>query len=412
MKMKKISLYLLLATGISVAPSCKKDAVAPTTPVATVYNDEQNKENLQNTGLSMMKEMDDAKNLVGIDYTKHFADLVEKADPFSSNAAFMPMKLISALALFGENGSTKALESSLKRGGSEENLNDLYLNRVGEYKWNGKTWIKNTAVKDKIILRFPSSNAKTVNNASYEISFVNYAGAGLPDDLKGNVPSRVDAKFIVDGKTLVQLEFKGVYNADAIPSLLDAKLSVFPYSFSSTFTNSTSKISKVFAFKRNDKTLLAMGATIAGNLDKATIEDIVNNDKAEEINKVVQSISAYTQLFDIIIKGDANVDGIVNDLKGKDNVSEDEKAASANKNLKVGVYYVSTGQQIANSEFYVKEHKYQWGSVVNTEKELDIRMVFKDGSKADLETYFKNGFDKLGDEFEKFAQDLEDRYGK
>ena len=131
MKMKKISLYLLLATGISVAPSCKKDAVAPTTPVATVYNDEQNKENLQNTGLSMMKEMDDAKNLVGIDYTKHFADLVEQADPFGSNAAFMPMKVITALALFGENGSTKALESSLKRGGSEDNLNDVYTSRLG-----------------------------------------------------------------------------------------------------------------------------------------------------------------------------------------------------------------------------------------------------------------------------------------
>lgn len=412
MKMKKISLYLLLATGISVAPSCKKDTVAPTAPTAptTVYNDEQNKENLQNTGLSMMKEMDDAKNLVGIDYTKHFADLVEKADPFGSSAAFMPMKVISDLASFGENGSTKALESSLKRGGNEDNLNDLYSNRVGEYKWNGKTWIKNTAVKDKIILRFPSSDAKTVNNASYEITFVNYAGAGLPDDLKGNVPSSVNAKFIVDGKTLVQLEFKGVYNTDAIPSLLDAKLSVFPYSFSSTFTNTSSNISKVFAFKRNDKTLLAMGANIKGNLDKVTIENMINNKNAEEINKVVKSISAYTQIFDIIIKGEANVDGIVNDLKGKNEVSEDEQAATANKNLKVGVYYVSSGQQIANSEFYVKEHKYQYGTVLNTEKELDIRMVFKDGSKADLETYFKNGFDKLGDEFEKFAKDLDNRY--
>ena len=412
MKMKKISLYLLLATGISVAPSCKKDTVAPTTPTAptTVYNDEQNKENLQNTGLSMMKELDDAKNLVGIDYTMHFADLVEKADPFGSSAAFMPMKVISDLASFGENGSTKALESSLKRVGNEDNLNDLYSNRVGEYKWNGKTWIKNIAVKDKIILRFPSSDAKTVNNASYEITFVNYAGAGLPDDLKGNVPSSVNAKFIVDGKTLVQLEFKGVYNTDAIPSLLDAKLSVFPYSFSSTFTNTSSNISKMFAFKRNDKTLLAMGANIKGNLDKATIENMINNENAEEINKVVKSISAYTQIFDIIIKGEANVDGIVNDVKGKNEVSEDEQAATANKNLKVGVYYVSSGQQIANSEFYVKEHKYQYGTVLNTEKELDIRMVFKDGSKADLETYFKNGFDKLGDEFEKFAKDLDNRY--
>ena len=422
MKMKKISLYLLLATGISVAPSCKKDAVAPTTPITptTVYNDEQNKENLQNTGLSMMKEMDDAKNLVGIDYTQHFADLVEKADPFGSNAAFMPMKVLTSLSVFGETGSTKALESSLKRGGSEENLNDIYSKRVGEYKWNGKNWIKNTAVKDKIILRFPSSNTKTVNNASYEITFVNYTGSGLPDDLKGNVPSRVDAKFIVDGKTLVQFEFKGVYNTDAIPSLLDAKLSVFPYSFSSTFTNNSSNISKVFAFKRNDKTLLAMGANIKGKLDKATIENMVNDENAEEINKVVKSISAYTQIFDIIIKGEANVDGIVNDLKGKDEVSKDEQAATANKNLKVGVYYVSSGQQIANSEFYLKNHTYQdyqynnntkqWELVEITDKDLDIRMVFKDGTKADLETYFNNGFDKLGDEFEKFAQDLENRY--
>jgi hypothetical protein len=410
MKMKKISLYLLLATGISVAPSCKKDTVAPTTPTAptTVYNDEQNKENLQNTGLSMMKEMDDAKNLVGIDYTMHFADLVEKADPFGSSAAFMPMKVISDLASFGENGSTKALESSLKRGGSEDNLNDAYTSRLGEYSWNGNGW--NKKASNKIIMRFPSSDAKTVNNASYEITFVNYAGAGLPDDLKGNVPSSVNAKFIVDGKTLVQLEFKGVYNTDAIPSLLDAKLSVFPYSFSSTFTNTSSNISKVFAFKRNDKTLLAMGANIKGNLDKATIENMINNENAEEINKVVKSISAYTQIFDIIIKGEANVDGIVNDVKGKNEVSEDEQAATANKNLKVGVYYVSSGQQIANSEFYVKEHKYQYGTVLNTEKELDIRMVFKDGSTADLETYFKNGFDKLGDEFEKFAKDLDNRY--
>jgi len=365
----------------------------------------------------MMKEMVDAKNLVGIDYTMHFADLVEKADPFGSNAAFMPMKVITALALFGENGSTKALESSLKRGGSEDNLNDAYTSRLGEYSWNGNGWNKKASTK--IILRFPSAEGKG-NNASYEISFVNYTGTSLLPE--GNTPSVVDAKFIVDGATLVQFEFKGLYNSDGIPNSLDAKLSVKPYSFSSTFTNTSSKIAKVFAFKRLDKTLLAMGATIAGNLDKATIEDIVNNDKGEEINKLVKSISAYTQLFDIIIKGDANVDGIVNDVKGKDNVSDEAVVSTANKNVKVSVSYASTGQQIAGSEFYLKNHTYQdyeynqnsgqWEPVQKTDKELDIRMVFKDGSKADLETYFNNGFDKLGDEFEKFAQDLDNRYNK
>jgi len=341
---------------------------------------------------------------------------VEEADPFGSNAAFMPMKVITALALFGENGSTKALESSLKRGGSEDNLNDAYTSRLGEYSWNGKGW--NKKASNKIILRFPSAEGKN-NNASYEISYVNYAGTSLLPE--GNTPSSVDAKFIVDGNVITQLEFTGKYNSDGIPNLLDAKLSVKPYSFSSTFTNTSSKIAKVFAFKRLEKTLLAMGATISGNLDKATIEDIVNNENAEEINKVVKSISAYTQIFDIIIKGEANVDGIVNDVKGKKDLTDEEVVTTGNKNVKVSVSYVSTGQLIAGSEFYLKNHTYQdyqyntetqqWEPIERTDKELDIRMVFKDGSKADLETYFKNGFDKLGDEFEKFAQDLENRYG-
>ena len=414
MKMKKISLYLLLATGISVAPSCKKDSVEPTSSQATVYTDEQNKENLQNTGLSMMKEMDDAKNLEGINYTKDFANLVGNVNPFGSNQLFMPINVITSLSFFGETGSTKALESSLKRG--TEDLNEAYNNRLGEYIWNGNSWDKKKS--DKIILRFRTPNSK---NASYEITFVNYAGEGLHDDLKGYVPSNLGAKFIVDGKTLVQLEFKGVYNTDGIPSLLDAKLSVFPYSFSSTFKNNSSDISKVFAFKRNDKTLLAMGANITWNLDKATIENIINDKKAEDINKVVKSISAYTQIFDVIIKGEANVDGIVNDVKGKESVSDEEKVATGNKNLSLGVFYVSTGQKIAGSEFYIKENKYneeyfdQNGQLIKneyTDKDLNIRMVFKDGTKADLETYFKSGFDTLGDDFNQFAKDLGEKYSK
>ena len=106
----------------------------------------------------------------------------------------------------------------------------------------------------------------------------------------------------------------------------------------------------------------------------------------------------------------------------EDNVSEDAVVSTANKNVKVSVSYASTGQQIAGSEFYLKSNTYQdyqfnpetqqWVQVERTDKELDIRMIFKDGSKADLESYFKNGFDKLGDEFEKFGQDLDNRYNK
>ena len=72
--MKKISLYLLLATVVSVVSSCKKDDIVPTNSTASVYTDEQNKENLQNTGLSMMKEMDASKNLVSSGYERAAID--------------------------------------------------------------------------------------------------------------------------------------------------------------------------------------------------------------------------------------------------------------------------------------------------------------------------------------------------
>ncbi len=123
----------------------------------------------------------------------------------------------------------------------------------------------------------------------------------------------------------------------------------------------------------------------------------------------------------MIIKGEANVDGIVNDVKGKESVSDEEKVATGNKNLSLGVFYVSTGQKIAGSEFYIKENKYneeyfdQNGQLIKneyTDKDLNIRMVFKDGTKADLETYFKSGFDTLGDDFNQFAKDLGEKYSK
>ena len=101
----------------------------------------------------------------------------------------------------------------------------------------------------------------------------------------------------------------------------------------------------------------------------------------------------------------------------EDNVTEIVNVL--NKNLVLKAYYVSTGVKIAHSEFYVDKHTYTYNTWVNgqevskteTDEDVNIRLVFDDASKADLETYFGKGFEKLEDDFTKFTKDLESRYG-
>jgi len=91
-----------------------------------------------------------------------------------------------------------------------------------------------------------------------------------------------------------------------------------------------------------------------------------------------------------------------------------------NNNTSIKLTYASSGQTIATGEWYLMTNTYtdyqwddnaqNWVEVQNTSNEPSVRIVFPDGSKSDLETYFGNGFDDLQNDIEQFFNDIETAY--
>jgi len=429
MNFTKATSILSLTAGIILFSACKKDTVTPTTPI--VYTPEQNKSNLQQNGLDAMKEMDEAKNLESVKNATYFTDLLNKSNPFEngSPATLMPIKVMYALKNFKETGDQGAVYASLREAKSldGDSTIDMAFNDVkGTYSWNKELnkWEKTEG--NILVFQFPSNETKNTNNASFSIDFKAYTGKVYNEDLAGNTPEKVVAKLTVDNNVLVQFNFDATYNADGIPSYLEANLNIKPYNFNNKLTLSSSLVSHAFAFTHNTANIFAFGTSAKGDFTKAHLESLNDNtvSKVEDLTKIAASLNAYIQLMKVRLEGNADVNGLVNSITakgGSDKMNKLDATEVLNKNFTLKAFYTDNLVNIAHTEFYVdkKQHTIsvwnqttqQWEQQVTEDEDVNIRLVFDDASKADLETYFGNGFEKLSDDLTTFLTDMETNYG-
>ena len=433
MKITKLSFYALLAASSVFVTSCKKKETNTNTPI--VYSAEQNKANLQQSGLDMIKEMDDAKNMKTIDNVISFTYFMDQANPFENvkPQTIMPIKVMYALKDFRSSGDQISVYSALRESKSleDDTTIEMAFNDIkGTYTWNAidKKWDKESG--NDLVMIFPATKTSTSNNAKYTVQYTPYTGAVLAKELEGNTPQKVVAKLDINGLPITQFNFDAAYNSEGVPSKLEANLRVENYNFNTLLSLSSSSAAYSYAFTHNTKNLFSMGTTLTGNFTKAHLESLNDDsvEKPEDLTKVATSMNAYIQVLNIKLEGNANVQGLSNEFTtagGSDNISESKGVTILNNNLKLKAFYTDKNSTIGHSEFYLKPYTNTWtdyvynpstgnyDQVTKTEsgESIDIRLVFEDGSKADLETYFGNGFDKLEDEFTKFTKDLESRYG-
>ena len=433
MKITKLSFYALLAASSVFVTSCKKKETNTNTPI--VYSAEQNKANLQQSGLDMIKEMDDAKNMKTIDNVISFTYFMDQANPFENvkPQTIMPIKVMYALKDFRASGDQISVYSALRESKSleDDTTIEMAFNDIkGTYTWNAidKKWDKESG--NDLVMIFPATKTSTSNNAKYTVQYTPYTGAVLAKELEGNTPQKVVAKLDINGLPITQFNFDAAYNSEGVPSKLEANLRVENYNFNTLLSLSSSSAAYSYAFTHNTKNLFSMGTTLTGNFTKAHLESLNDDsvEKPEDLTKVATSMNAYIQVLNIKLEGNANVQGLSNEFTtagGSDNISESKGVTILNNNLKLKAFYTDKNSTIGHSEFYLKPYTNTWtdyvynpstgnyDQVTKTEsgESIDIRLVFEDGSKADLETYFGNGFDKLEDEFTKFTKDLESRYG-
>jgi hypothetical protein len=433
MKITKLSFYALLAASSVFVTSCKKKETNTNTPI--VYSAEQNKANLQQSGLDMIKEMDDAKNMKTIDNVISFTYFMDQSNPFENvkPQTIMPIKVMYALKDFRASGDQISVYSALRESKSleDDTTIEMAFNDIkGTYTWNAidKKWDKESG--NDLVMIFPATKTSTSNNAKYTVQYTPYTGAVLAKELEGNTPQKVVAKLDINGLPITQFNFDAAYNSEGVPSKLEANLRVENYNFNTLLSLSSSTAAYSYAFTHNTKNLFSMGTTLTGNFTKAHLESLNDDsvEKPEDLTKVATSMNAYIQVLNIKLEGNANVQGLSNEFTtagGSDNISESKGVTILNNNLKLKAFYTDKNSTIGHSEFYLKPYTNTWtdyvynpstgnyDQVTKTEsgESIDIRLVFEDGSKADLETYFGNGFDKLEDEFTKFTKDLESRYG-
>jgi hypothetical protein len=435
MKFTKLSVFTVLAAGTLFVTSCKKKETT-TTADPIVYTAEQNKANLQQTGLDMINQMNDAKDMKSIDNVIYFTDLMNESNPFDNGNAqgIMPLSVLYALKSFRETGDHAEVYAALRSAKNLENDStiEMAFNDIkGTYTWDAvnKKWNKTEGTD--LVLNFPATKNATTNNASYSVQYTPYAGPFLADELAGNTPQKVVAKLAIDNTTLVQFNFDGAYNTDGVPNSLEANLKVENYNFNTKLSLTSAKVAYSYAFTHSGSNILSMGTSLTGNFTKAHLESLNDNsiEKPEDLTKVATSMNAYIQVLNVKLDGNANVQGLSNDLTtagGSDKLDNKQKWADIlNKNLTLKAFYTDRNATIGHSDFYVKPYTntytttefnpntQQYEQVTKTEsgENIDIRLVFEDASKADLETYFSTGFDKVQNDFTKFLEDLESRYG-
>lgn len=383
-------LSILLIGGLSFS-SCKKEVSSSNSSSSLedastggIY-EEQSKKDVQNTANKMMDRLEGVNELESVNTSLNFLSLFSKNNDSDSNIdPITPMALIKSVADFGTTNSTKNVENTLKRGTSSDNSLSNFNDARGEYVWNGKEFVKSTS--KQIIYRFPSKEGRG-NDACYSINFEEQkSNSILPEGLS---PALVDAKLTVSGKVLMQYTFKSSYDQQGMPTFVQSKLFINPFSFSQTMSATNANLTQDYSFEKSGEVLVGMGMSMKGNFTSNNVKAIIGSENAtsdDNLNKSISTIDAHFQLLDLIIKGSLDVAG-ASKVSNLNNATDD--VDKLNSFYKFGLFYTTNGKKIADLQFYKSDNN-----------DPQIRLLFADKSKVDIDTFMK-GFKDLTDDFNK-----------
>ena len=448
--MKRTNLFLMSALASSLLLSSCKDEVeeiatdqsgqvqeqdagkVAVTEDFSSLTPEENKKQLEDDGLAMIQEMKALKNTSAVDASYAFTSFLDQSAPSNSESSRAMTSTARVLGRFGKDqASTQDVFATLRGTNDEpESFQAIFDENVGTWAWNTtkQNW-DFTEGGDKVVYQFPSTENGKENNAAYTI----YAYEGLeqnhPYDYKGDLPTNIKADLTVDGQKQLGYTFTAKYNAAGEPEDVASSLMVGTFEFAASVQNNTEKVGARYSLKSSGKTLLAFGAGVYGDFTAENIEAFDDDDNA---GKIVKKADTYFQIMNIVLSGNMNVEKFAagyEDSKTYDTatyvyVHNDEvterNAALLNENISLTAFYADGSGKIANTEVYTyteTETVVYWNHTDWTKEEkeveykaIDARLIFEDESKADLATYFGEGFDALVAEFEKFEKDVNEDF--
>jgi len=449
MKIKLV--YFAALMMLAIISSCSKDDNGEKEKFSE-KSVEENKAIVEESAISMVNTMEDMKDLETMDVAVNLGNILDTSDPFKS-ATTERSKLNTVIHAIGGiktgendlNTLFKALKTPGELEEDPETLQEIWDELVGTYSWNPslQDW-EFVAGGDKVIFKFPSSETSTTNDAVFTV--YNYNGVvftpnPLDAEYEGDFPTSLNADLKVGTTELITFVFTAQYNEDGIPSMVAADLTIETFAFEIDITNTNTLVSANYKFTYNEDIIIDIGGSVTGdftqdNIDNNTVThtdtyyDYVYNDVTQqwdyvevtdeweevEFEEIARSASAHFQLFNIQIRGDIDIKGLADKLKviypddapeNYDWDAADEAAVKEiNKYVDLRAINVEANEKIAEAEAYVVYESDQW----DTWTYIDFRLVFGDGSRVDMETYFEEGFNDFVAEVNTLINELNGEY--
>ncbi len=366
---------------------------------------EQHKNTLETNGVDFIKKINTLPDEDFIPAIEHLAEL--DLELLSNNVVG---KQIIASTLSAKKQNISALFNAVAEVNPTPNGRSL-KEYYGIYTWDSSQndWVK-TASDSKLEINYPATSVSKTNNATLTVT---YTASSVKAELNGErfeLPASANASLKVAGKELLKLVSAYEYKADGTPTKSDVTVAMGSFTFKTDVTNDLSTVIANVSMTKGTEVLFSVNVSGKGN---GNYTDIVDSDNIEEI---IKNANTTFEIMDIKIVGEIDVNAMALAEKSTLNLPEKESteamAAAFNKHSKLVAIYKSENAIVAKAEYASVENKYSYEiynpntgkteTVTSSNWIVEPRLVFKDGSKVSLETYFNSGFSKLIDDVEDY----------
>ncbi len=407
---------------------------------------EENKDNLEQTGVDMMDEITQLEDVQAIEIIIEFINLMDSAFDEEPEASKLlePLEMVASIKT-GDATPNDVLREIKSTAEDPISLSEEWENIAARYTWNfNNGQFDSSGSAGVLIFEFPGLEGDLTNTATITVSNVNFYDIPDPmevwpaEDIEPELPSSLQIDLKYNGNTVSSFNFSAAYATSGLPTSINATLSVDEFSFVLTMThNPYTNASITSSFKHNNDILIEVHATGNGDWSDENIEnntvthydtiyiwnwdqefgwyetdeiDWIDEWEEVEAEEIIHSANAYLIAMNLKMVGMVNIKqlaDIIKETEEDDEITEeelDQRIAAINTHATLVVVYKDTNEKIADLEFY---------KVYDEDEDdyyIDVRFIFADGSKVDAETYFEEGFSDFVDALNDFTTELNEEY--
>lgn len=414
--------YLLFALGILIiAISCKKDEKDSFDVKYTSESVEASKANVEDNAIALLDEINDLTNVTAIEILMNLNELNGTTPLKSTSTSNIMLPVLLMKSFKKESIASDAsglLKTTAKAYAEPFSITEEWEAITGTYTYNSGTGdFDKSSLSNKVVILFPGKASDNTNTAeitidNFKVFEVTDPISGWPEeDMAAELPSSINVSLKYKGTEVAGFAFSGSYKSDGMPTKVTSTLTVDEFSFILEVTHSPySEASFRETFKRANKTLLEIYLKANGDWS----EDNIDANIEEEFEEIIRSANAHFILMNIKIVGKVNIKALADKMKLLEDdyydgiLTEskfvDAQVAAINANTQLIVVYVDKNTKIAQAEAYKYYDSYY------DEYYPNMRFVYNDGSKIDMETYLSTELNNFYDELDAFIDELNEKY--